>query len=97
MIELHAEESLERTNEDIRIIVEASYQLNDKREQYCRILTKRANGTFLWVALAISRQKNGKIDQEKVVCGDSAYLNKLLPVGLDAMYNRMLSNIVQSV
>ncbi|CAG8947959.1 unnamed protein product [Penicillium salamii] len=94
-VDLHTANSLERTKEDIRMIVEASCRLQQEdQEHFCNILTERAKGTFLWVALAISLLKDTSV-QQKVVCENSAFLDQLLPIGLDAMYNRMLFNIIE--
>ena len=93
-VDLHAPESLEQTKKDIRMIVEGSCRLIQDKEIFCDVLTKRANGTFLWVALALSLLKDISV-QQKVVCENSAFLDELLPIGLDAMYNRMLFNIIE--
>ncbi|CAI7639679.1 unnamed protein product [Penicillium palitans] len=96
IIDLHEDEIVKWTEEDIRRIVKDSCLLQQGEMEYCDILTKRANGTFLWVALAISLLDNKPV-QQKIVDGDSAFLDKLLPSELEAMYNMMLLNILQLV
>ncbi|KAJ5484304.1 hypothetical protein N7453_012258 [Penicillium expansum] len=54
MIDLNKDETVKWTEEDIRTIVKESCLLEQGEKEYCHILTERANGTFLWVALAIS-------------------------------------------
>jgi hypothetical protein len=58
-------------------------------------LHERANGTFLWVALAIKMLKE---DSETVlkILDSKVSTDTLLPEGLDAMYNRMLLDILES-
>lgn len=83
------------TKGDIRTFVERKIcHLDQGKEKFCDILTERANGTFLWVALVIPRL-NSMQTQQKIVDGDSTFLDKLLPTGLDAMYNRVLLNILE--
>ncbi|CAI7650497.1 unnamed protein product [Penicillium glandicola] len=96
MIDLHEDESLKWTEEDIRTIVKETCLLKQGEKEFCEILTKRANGTFLWIALAVSLLDD-RLAQRKIVDGDLAFLDKLLPIGLDAMYNNMLSNILECV
>ncbi|KAJ5529396.1 hypothetical protein N7527_002789 [Penicillium freii] len=96
MIDLHEDATVKWTEEDIRKIVKESCLLEQGETEYCDILTKRANGTFLWVALAISLLDNQPV-QQKIVDGDSAFLDQLLPIELEAMYNMMLRNILQLV
>ena len=96
MIDLHEDETVKWMEEDIREIVRESCLLEQGKTEYCDILTKRANGTFLWVALAISILDNKPV-QQKIVDGDSMFLDKLLPSELEAMYNVMLLNILQLV
>lgn len=95
LIDLHSNESLEGTMNDIRIFLEDRCQLGPKeKEIFCEIFTRRANGTFLWVALAITHFKN-RVDQQKIVDGDPTFLDKLLPIGIDAIYNRTLRTIFE--
>lgn len=96
MIDLHEDATVKWTEEDIRKIVKESCLLEQGEKEYCDILTKRANGTFLWVAPAISLLDNKPV-QQKIVDGDSAFLDKLLPIELEAMYNMILLNILQLV
>lgn len=96
MIDLHEDEIVKWTEEDVRKIVKDSCLLEQGETKYCDILTKRANGTFLWVASAIALLDNKPV-QQKIVDGDSAFLDKLLPSELEAMYNMMLLNILQLV
>ncbi|KGO78135.1 hypothetical protein PITC_034830 [Penicillium italicum] len=96
MIDLNEDKTVKWTEEDIRTIVKESCLLEQGEKEYCDILTKRANGTFLWVALAISLVDNRRA-QQKIVDGDSAFLDQLLPIELDAMYYMMLLSIVQRV
>ena len=93
MIDLHEDEILKWTEEDIRTILKDVCLLKQGKEEFCDILTKRANGTFLWVALALS-SLGDRSTQQNIVDGDSASLDEF-PVGLDAMYRRMLFNILE--
>ncbi|RTE70515.1 hypothetical protein BHE90_015090 [Fusarium euwallaceae] len=56
------------------------------------ILSERSNKTFLWVALALKLLKSHGNDLEGIMTGrgQDDTLDRLLPVGLPSIYNRML-------
>jgi hypothetical protein len=58
-------------------------------------LLERANGTFLWVGLAIQVLEKHRTEIRKVL-GSEDFVDTWLPVGLDAMYDRMLLEIPES-
>lgn len=54
-------------------------------------LARRSNKTFLWVSLALKLLKSYRNDLEAIVTGRGQdALDRLLPVGLPSIYNRML-------
>ncbi|RMJ05227.1 hypothetical protein CDV36_014104 [Fusarium kuroshium] len=54
-------------------------------------LVERSNKTFLWVSLALELLKSHPSDLAAIVAGQGQdALDRLLPVGLPSMYNRML-------
>lgn len=100
MIDL--DERAQETEHDLELFIDYRAMLipqlqgeaaSDQRCKLRRILLDRANGTFLWVALAMDMLNDdevGKILKSK----DAA--DKLLPRGLDDMINRMLLDILGS-
>lgn len=96
MVNLDLEENVHKTNGDIRQLVKNHYKLEEeKMDLFCTILTERAKETFLWIALAIPLLNDAKT-QRKIVDKATLLLDKLFPVGLDAMYNRMLLDLLES-
>ncbi|KAH7141078.1 hypothetical protein EDB81DRAFT_858121 [Dactylonectria macrodidyma] len=60
-------------------------------ENLKKTLSERSNKTFLWVSLALKLLKSHRSDLEAIVTGRGQHaLDRLLPVGLPSMYNRML-------
>ena len=98
-IDLSEKKFEEFTNEDIGefILDPSNCYLEDKRdkENFKNILIKRAEGTFLWVALAMSEGLKDQPTQKDIVDGGEAYLDKIFPSGLYPMYNRILLNILK--
>ncbi|CAG7930438.1 unnamed protein product [Penicillium olsonii] len=95
-IDLNVVENRQGTNADISIFVEKNCRLQRDKDRFCKLLTDRSEGTFLWVALAISLLDETSV-QQKIVDEDPAFLDKLLPVGLPGMYDRILFNIADSL
>ena len=63
-----------------------------KVERVAQILSERANGTFLWVALAMEVLMEDNLAWEELMREkDLGFLDKMLPRGLHSIYNRMLS------
>lgn len=88
--------NLSGTHQDIRLFITKNCCLEQNdQEQFVATLTERANGTFLWIALAMPIFQNDRKTQQRIVDGDDAFLDKLLPAGMDAMYNRMLLHILE--
>ena len=65
--------------------LQADTQLKDRVRD---ILHKKANGTFLWVALVVQ-----ELDKEEVEIWHVLQIVEELPPDLDGMYHRMLNNI----
>lgn len=64
---------------------------DDELESLKNILTKRSNQTFLWVSLALKLLETHGDDLDAIIRGQpSEALDRLLPVGLASMYNRIL-------
>lgn len=90
----------ERRIEDIKAFISENVDrisyIDDKNKNHLKeILLSRADGTFLWVSLAINELKNNTAMLEQVIRRpESAYT--WLPRGLDDMYNRILMNIPES-
>ncbi|KAH8797775.1 hypothetical protein F5884DRAFT_151539 [Xylogone sp. PMI_703] len=82
----------------IRWKVENSEQMKlegSKLASFERNLSERADGTFLWVALAMNILEGDSKMVTKIVSSDLGFLDTLLPRGLYPLYNRMLLNTLE--
>ncbi|CCD50209.1 hypothetical protein BofuT4_P091680.1 [Botrytis cinerea T4] len=90
----------ERRIEDIKAFISENVDrisyIDDKNKNHLKeTLLRRADGTFLWVSLAINELKNNTAMLEQVIRRPES-ANTWLPRGLDDMYNRILMNIPES-
>ena len=94
-IDLNEKEFQNFTNEDIGKFILSKCDLKDeqKKEKFKNTLIKRAEGTFLWVALAMSEGLDDGPTQEKIA-RDEADLDRF-PSGLNAMYSRILLEVLK--
>ncbi|RSL58695.1 hypothetical protein CEP54_007635 [Fusarium duplospermum] len=61
-----------------------------------KTLVERSNKTFLWVSLALKLLDFHRSDLKAIMAGQGQdALDRLLPVGLPSMYNRMLLEVLQ--
>ncbi|KAI9643515.1 hypothetical protein NHQ30_008134 [Ciborinia camelliae] len=89
----------EKRLEDVKVFVSDSVGrikgFEDHKENLKRLLLDRADGTFLWVGLAVRELNNdSRMLGEIISHPDSA--TTWLPKGLDDLYNRILLNIPKS-
>ncbi|KAK3306055.1 WD40-repeat-containing domain protein [Chaetomium strumarium] len=99
-INLDDREHQRQTLDDIRTFIRSEakdrIQEGEAFESFVNVLATRANGTFLWVALAMRMLKDDGAALEAVVDGrDADILDTLLPTGLHSIYNRMLLEALQ--
>lgn len=94
-LSLELQENAEQVSRAVNSFIDAKLsslellqQHPELRDNVRSILYKKANGTFLWVALVI--QELGKEDVEKC---DVPMIVQELPQDLNGLYNRMLRNI----
>ena len=97
-IDLHDESSVYHTNtlNDIKQFIRNELSVTrklqvDELESLTEILFRRANGTFLWVSLAMKKLETDEDLVEKIMrTKDLDFLDHLLPEGLYPMFDRML-------
>jgi hypothetical protein len=102
-LDLDAPENKEKTLQDIRRLIRWKVEHSERMsleeselEKFESILSKRSNGTFLWVALAIDILDGDYVTVKKIVDGkELELLDRLLPTGLHPMYRRMLTGALE--
>lgn len=92
------QEHVERREEDLNLFIQSRIQHIPSTYQGCvqSAFLRRANGTFLWVALAISVLEDKTEEVVSMVLRSESALDTWLPRGLDAMYNRIITDIPDS-
>ena len=94
------QEHIERREEDLKIFIQDRIRDIAGIDQWCTqleiILLKRANGMFLWVALAISVLKDNTETEVQRILQSRSAVDTWLPQGLDAMYNRILTDVPEA-
>ena len=86
------------TEGDIREFIRHKCKLKDedKKNSFAKTLSRRAEGTFLWVALAMKDEGlEDPLTQEEIAKGNDAYLDRF-PSGLYPMYSRILLEVLRT-
>jgi hypothetical protein len=94
------QEHIKGREDDLKIFIQDRIRdiagIDQWRAQLENILLERANRMFLWAALAISVLKdNAETEVQRILQSGSA-VDTWLPRGLDAMYNRILTDIPEA-